>query len=161
MSLRTRDQHTILDLDYRPSLWANVDDARGMAKRAISLATVVVGNREECDIAVGTGEPDHAADELLESGVRLAIIKLGAEGVLLATASDRIRIPATPIEVVCGLGAGDAFGGSLCYGLLQGWDLERIGHVASAAGAIVSTRLTCADAMPTLDELDEMTGVAA
>lgn len=161
MSLRTRDQHTILDLDYRPSLWAKVDDARTMAKHAISLATVVVGNREECDIAVGTSEPDLAADALLESGVRVAIIKMGAEGVLLATASDRIRIPATPIDVVCGLGAGDAFGGSLCYGLLRGWDLERIGHVASAAGAIVSTRLTCADAMPTLDELDEMTGVAA
>jgi 5-dehydro-2-deoxygluconokinase len=156
MSLRSRDDHTILDLDYRPSLWASVEDARSMAERAIALATVVVGNREECAIAVGTDEPDDAADALLAAGVRLAIIKLGADGVMLATARERISIPAMPIDVVCGLGAGDAFGGSLCYGLLHEWDLDRIGRFASAAGALVSTRLTCADAMPTVDELDAL-----
>jgi 5-dehydro-2-deoxygluconokinase len=161
MSLRSRDDHTILDLDYRPSLWASPADARAMAERAISLATVVVGNREECAIAVGTDEPDAAADTLLAAGVHLAIIKLGADGVLLATATERVRIPAMPIDVVCGLGAGDAFGGSLCYGLLQEWDLDRIGRFASAAGALVSTRLTCADAMPTVNELAELMGEAA
>lgn len=156
MSLRSRDDHTILDLDYRPSLWASVEDARSMAERAIALATVVVGNREECAIAVGTDNPDAAADALLAAGVRLAIVKMGADGVMLATAAERVTIPAMPIEVVCGLGAGDAFGGSLCYGLLHEWDLEQIGHFASAAGALVSTRLTCADAMPTVDELDAL-----
>jgi 5-dehydro-2-deoxygluconokinase len=161
MSLRSRDDHTILDLDYRPSLWASVEDARSMAERAIALATVVVGNREECAIAVGTDEPDAAADALLAAGVRLAIIKLGADGVMLATAAERISIPALPIDVVCGLGAGDAFGGSLCYGLLHEWDLDRIGRFASAAGALVSTRLTCADAMPTVDELDALMGEPA
>ena len=161
MSLRSRDDHTILDLDYRPSLWASPADARAMAERAISLATVVVGNREECAIAVGTDEPDAAADTLLAAGVRLAIIKLGADGVLLATATERVRIPAMPIDVVCGLGAGDAFGGSLCFGLLHEWDLDRIGRFASAAGALVSTRLTCADAMPTVNELAELMGEAA
>lgn len=161
MGLRTRDQHTILDLDYRPSLWADRDAARAMATRAISLATVVVGNREECDVAVGTSDPDAAADALLAAGARLAIIKLGADGALLATATERIRIPATPIGLVCGLGAGDAFGGALCHGLLNDWDVERIGRFANAAGALVSTRLTCADAMPTIAELDAlMAGVA-
>lgn len=161
MGLRTRDQHTILDLDYRPSLWADRDAARAMATRAISLATVVVGNREECDVAVGTSDPDDAADALLAAGARLAIIKLGADGALLATATVRIRIPATPIDLVCGLGAGDAFGGALCHGLLNDWDVERIGRFANAAGALVSTRLTCADAMPTIAELDAlMAGIA-
>jgi 5-dehydro-2-deoxygluconokinase len=161
MSLRSRDDHTILDLDYRASLWASPADARAMAERAISLATVVVGNREECVIAVGTDEPDAAADALLAAGVRLAVIKMGADGVMLASATERISIPAMPIDVVCGLGAGDAFGGSLCYGLLHEWDLDRIGRFASAAGALVSTRLTCADAMPTVDELATLMGEAA
>jgi 5-dehydro-2-deoxygluconokinase len=161
MSLRSRDDHTILDLDYRPSLWASVENARLMAERAIALATVVVGNREECAIAVGTDNPDAAADALLAAGVRLAIVKMGADGVMLATAAERVTIPAMPIEVVCGLGAGDAFGGSLCYGLLHEWALEQIGRFASAAGALVSTRLTCADAMPTVDELDTLMGEPA
>jgi 5-dehydro-2-deoxygluconokinase len=161
MSLRTREQHTILDLDYRPALWETVDAARAMATRAISLATIVVGNREECEVAVGTSDPDAAADRLLEAGVRLAIIKLGADGVLLATASERVRIPAIPITLVCGLGAGDAFGGALCHGLLNEWGLEEIGKFANAAGALVSTKLTCADAMPTVTELNELLAAAA
>lgn len=161
MGMRTRDQHTILDLDYRPSLWSDTNAARTMASRAISLATVVVGNREECEVAVGTDEPDEAADLLLAAGVRLAIVKLGADGSLLATATERIRIPATPIDLVCGLGAGDAFGGALCHGLLNDWGLDRIGRTANAAGALVSTKLTCADAMPTLPELNSMMEDAA
>ena len=161
MGLRTREQHTILDLDYRPALWATVDAARAMATRAISLATIVVGNREECEVALGTSDPDAAADRLLEAGVRLAIIKLGADGVLLATASERVRIPAIPITLVCGLGAGDAFGGALCHGLLNEWGLEEIGKFANAAGALVSTKLTCADAMPTVTELNELLAAAA
>lgn len=160
MGLRSREQHTILDLDYRPALWGSVDSAREMATRAIALSTIVVGNREECDVAVGTSDPDRAADLLLAAGVRLAIIKLGADGVLLATSTERVRIPAIPITLVCGLGAGDAFGGALCHGLLSGWDLNETGSFANAAGALVSTRLTCADAMPTVDEVTELVGVA-
>ena len=161
MAMRTRDDHTILDLDYRPSLWCSLDAARDMAIRAISLSTVVVGNRDECEVALGTRDPDTAADALLQSGVRLAIIKLGADGALLATSTERVRIPAIPVDVVCGLGAGDAFGGSLCLGLLNEWSLERIGLYANAAGALVSTRLTCADAMPRIDELTTLVGEAA
>lgn len=153
MGWRNSDQHTILDLDYRPSLWSGVEDARSMATRAIALATVVVGNAEECEVALGVSDPDAAADALLKAGVRLAIIKLGAGGALLATSTERVRVAPTPIEVVCGLGAGDAFGGALCHGLLQGLSLEDIGALANAAGAHVATKLTCADAMPSLDEL--------
>ena len=161
MGLRNSDQHTILDLDYRPSLWSGVEDARAMAQRAIARATVVVGNSEECEVALGVSDPDAAADALLEAGVRLAIIKLGAGGALLATRSERVRVPPTPIEVVCGLGAGDAFGGALCHGLLEGLSLEDIGALANAAGAHVATKLTCADAMPSLDELHRVMEGAA
>ena len=161
MGLRSKDQHTILDLDYRPSLWSGVEQARAMAQKAISLSTVVVGNQEECEVALGISEPDEAADALLTAGVSLAIIKLGAGGALLATASERVRVAPTPITVVCGLGAGDAFGGALCHGLLEGLELEEIGALANAAGAHVATQLTCADAMPSREELQRFMEDAA
>ena len=154
MRLRDPSQHTIVDLDYRATLWPNKGTARAKAQESIKLATAVVGNLQECEVAVGSQDENEAADALLALGVKLAVIKLGAEGVLLATSSERVRIAPTPVEVVCGLGAGDAFGGALCYGILQGWGLEQMGRFANAAGALVSTRLTCADAMPTLSELD-------
>jgi len=161
MSLRSQDQHTILDLDYRPSLWPDLEQARAMATRAIALATVVIGNAEECEVALGTGDPDAAADALLAAGVRLAIIKLGAGGAMLATRDQRVIVAPTPIDVVCGLGAGDAFGGALCHGLLEELGLEEIGKLANAAGAHVATQLTCADAMPTRSELQDIMGEAA
>jgi 5-dehydro-2-deoxygluconokinase len=66
------------------------------------------------------------------------------------------RIAPTPVEVVNGLGAGDAFGGAVCHGLLAGWDPTRIAHFASAAGAYVAARLACADAMPTEEQVEEL-----
>jgi 5-dehydro-2-deoxygluconokinase len=156
MAMRDREQLTILDLDYRPSLWQSVEESRAMAQRAIDLASVVVGNREECLMALGTDEPDAAADALLADGVSLAIVKLGEEGALFATPTERIRVTPISIDVVCGLGAGDAFGGALCHGLLEGWSLERIAAAANAAGALVSMALTCSDAMPTVEELADM-----
>ena len=115
--------------------------------------TVAVGNRAEVEAAVGTSDPDAAADALLALGIELAIVKKGGEGVLVATAEGRATVAARRVEVVNGLGAGDAFGGALCHGLLEGWDPARAVEYANAAGAIVVTRLACADDMPTDDEI--------
>jgi 5-dehydro-2-deoxygluconokinase len=117
---------------------------------------VVVGNREECRIAVGCDEPGRAADALLGAGARLAVVKLGSEGALAATADERIMIAPIPVRVVNGLGAGDAFGGALVHGLLAGWPLARTVAFASAAGAIVTGRRECSTAMPTSAEVEEL-----
>jgi len=55
---------------------------------------------------------------------------------------------------VNGLGAGEAFGGALCFALIQDWTLERIIRFAAAAEAIVASRAGCVDAMPTYEETD-------
>lgn len=156
LAQRDRKSHTILDLDYRPSLWPDAATARELAARAIALCTVVVGNLDECEMAVGERDPDRAAQALLDAGVELAIIKLGADGVMLATNAGAWRVPPIPIRVVSGVGAGDAFGGALVHGLLSGWDEARIGTFANAAGAIVAGRMACAEDMPTLGDIEDL-----
>jgi len=150
---RARAPFTILDLDYRPTMWPDVETARAAAQRAIACSSVVVGNRDECTMALEVSDPDAAADALLTAGVTLAIVKMGGGGVLLATGTERVRVAPLPISVLCGLGAGDAFGGALAHGLLAGSDLREIGEFANAAGAYVATKLTCADAMPTAGQV--------
>jgi 5-dehydro-2-deoxygluconokinase len=150
---RDRRSHVVLDLDYRPSFWRSEDEARATIGAAVDQATVAVGNRTECEIAVGTSDPEAAADALLTRGVSLAIVKQGGAGVLVATAEERAVVPPVPVEVVSGLGAGDAFGGALCHGLLAGWTPVQAVEFANAAGALVASRLLCADAMPTEDEV--------
>jgi 5-dehydro-2-deoxygluconokinase len=154
-ALEARDRRgiTVIDLDYRPMFWDSRDVAGEYARKALYLATVAVGNLDECETAVGVRDPDAAADALRGLGVDTAIVKRGPEGVLAVDATGRYAIPPTPIEVVNGLGAGDGFGGALCHGMLAGWDLAQTIEFANAAGAIVASRLSCSDAMPTTEEV--------
>ncbi|WP_306512828.1 5-dehydro-2-deoxygluconokinase [Janibacter hoylei] len=151
---RGRAEHTVLDLDYRPMFWADPSEATREVGRALEHVTIAVGNREECEVAVGETDPQRAADALLERGLELAIVKQGPKGVLAATADERVEVPPFAVEVVNGLGAGDAFGGALVHGLLEGWELRRILEFANVAGAIVAARLECSTAMPTTAEVE-------
>jgi len=155
LEARGRQTHSILDLDYRPMFWADPAEASEQVATALSHVTVAVGNREECEVAVGETEPQRAADALLERGLELAIVKQGPKGVLAATADERVEVPPFPVEVVNGLGAGDAFGGALVHGLLAGWDLRRILEFANVAGALVAAKLECSTAMPDQAEVEQ------
>lgn len=156
LNRRARRRFTVLDLDYRPTLWTSEANATAEVARVLGSVDVVVGNAEECRVATGTEDPNAAADALLAAGVDLAIVKQGPAGVLAATATQRLRVPAFPIEVVNGLGAGDGFGGALCHGLLSGWPLPEVIAFAGAAGAIVAGRLGCSVAMPTAQEVADL-----
>jgi 5-dehydro-2-deoxygluconokinase len=148
------DGITIHDLDHRPAFWADESEAGHWARAALKHATVAVGNRDEVAVAVRTRDPYAASAHLLELGVELAIVKRGREGVLARTRDELIEVAPVPVDVVCGLGAGDAFGGAVVHGLLAEWPLERTIRLANAAGAFVAARLACADAMPTLEDID-------
>ncbi|GAA3021704.1 5-dehydro-2-deoxygluconokinase [Streptosporangium longisporum] len=151
---RGRAPHTVLDLDYRPMFWPDAETAREQVRAALGQVTVALGNLDEVEVATGTRDPYAAGEALLKAGVGLAIVKQGSAGVLGMTATETVEVPALDVEVVNGLGAGDAFGGALCHGLLAGWPLERTLRFANAAGAIVAGRLACAPAMPTTGEVE-------
>ncbi|MFJ6864789.1 5-dehydro-2-deoxygluconokinase [Streptomyces termitum] len=171
-ALRARSgrPHTVLDLDWRPAFWPDPATARPHYTEALRHATVAVGNAEECEVATGESDPEAAARALLTllaptgtgptgtaptgtgpgaPGLRLAVVKRGPDGVLaLAADGRRARVAPLPVDVVNGLGAGDAFGGALVDGLLSGRPLDEVLRRANAAGAIVAGRLACAPAMP-------------
>lgn len=148
LEARDRRRHTIHDLDYRPSLWPHPGEAPAAQREALQHATVAVGNREEAAVAVGDDTPEAMARALLRLGPELAIVKLGGRGVVVAREGRIDTIPAFSVEVVNGLGAGDAFGGALCHALLDGRDPVEAVRFAAAAGAYVAGRLACADEMP-------------
>jgi 5-dehydro-2-deoxygluconokinase len=145
---------TIHDLDHRPMFWSDESEAGHWARAALRHATVAVGNRDEVAVAVRTRDPYAASAALLELGVELAVVKRGPEGVLARTRDELVELAPVPVEVVNGLGAGDAFGGALVYGLINGWQLERTIRLANAAGAYVAGQLACADAMPSLADIE-------
>jgi len=150
---------TVLDLDWRPMFWPSPQEATREYARMLEHVDVAVGNRDEVEVAVGTRDPEEAARRLLDRGLRLVLVKKGGDGVLVASPDGMETVPPQRVDVVNGLGAGDAFGGALCHGLLAGWDHARTARLANAAGALVASRLACSDAMPTLAELEPRTHI--
>jgi 5-dehydro-2-deoxygluconokinase len=154
---RAKSGTTIFDLDWRPMFWKDPSQARPFYEEALKHVTVAVGNLDECEVATGVREPRACAEALLAAGVELAVVKQGPKGVLAVHRDGTTaEVPPVPVEVVNGLGAGDAFGGSLCHGLLAGWEPARIMRYANAAGALVASRLACSSAMPTESEVEDL-----
>jgi 5-dehydro-2-deoxygluconokinase len=156
LEARAKAGITVLDLDYRPMFWPSREEARSWVQRALEHVTVAVGNLDECDTAVGEREPRAAAQAQRDRGVEVVVVKQGPKGVLARDDTTEVEVPPVPVKVVNGLGAGDAFGGALCHGLLAGWELERLMQFCNAAGALVASRLACADAMPDAAEVEAL-----
>lgn len=157
LAAQGRAEGTLIhDLDYREAFWSTADDAGRWQRRALSRATIAVGNGAECAVVVGEGTPGEMAQRILDLGVEVAVVKLGPEGVAAFTRDGSVTAPPVKVDVVNGLGAGDAFGGAMCHGLLAGWEWDEIIPFANAAGAHVAARLACADAMPDESEVREL-----
>lgn len=141
---------TILDLDWRPTLWRDPGGAQALVERAAGLSDVVIGSDSEFE-AVGL-----RPDVLPNQSPALVVLKHGSNGVSLVTVAERRSWPGIAVGVVCGIGAGDALTAAFAAGLLRGLDPGRAVERGNAAGAIVATRLMCSTAMPTPDEIDQL-----
>jgi 6-phosphofructokinase 2 len=78
-----------------------------------------------------------------ERAAEVVIVALGAEGALLVSATDAVRIRSPRVEVVSPVGAGDSFVGALSFALAEGWPLEQAcKYGVAAAAAAVTTEAT-------------------
>jgi 5-dehydro-2-deoxygluconokinase len=140
-AMRAHRGTTIFDCDWRPTLWQFPAAFPALAAEAASYADLVVGNEAEVEAA-------RAQD------ARPLVLKRGPRGSTVFEADGTVTdVPVTPVEVVNGLGAGDAFGAALGYSLVRGLGLVEGVRLGSVAGAIVAGQLACSEAMPTLEAL--------
>ena len=141
---------TVLDLDWRAVLWDDPVDYAACMRDAARHAGVALGSDEELAAAVGTAD----ASRLLDLGVGVVANKHGGRGVTVYVAGQEpVVVPPHPVEVVNGLGAGDAFAAAFGWRLLRGDPPAAAAAVANRAGAHVAARLGCSIAMPTEGDL--------
>ncbi|MFB2771816.1 ribokinase [Pelatocladus sp. BLCC-F211] len=118
-----------------------------------SLVDIITPNEVEAGQLVGfpvNGQESakKAAEALLNMGVKNAIVKLGAQGVVCATSSETFFVPAFPVKAVDTVAAGDAFNGGLAAALFQGLPLRQAVVWGAAAGAIATTKLGAQTSLP-------------
>ena len=140
-TLRTHRGTTIFDLDWRAVLWDKPEEYPALAAEAAAAADIVIGNEEEVDASGVTDVPT-------------LVLKRGERGATVYDRGEETDVPGFPVEVVNGLGAGDAFAAALGHGLLHGLPLPEAARRGAIAGAIVASRLACSEAMPRLVEIE-------
>jgi 5-dehydro-2-deoxygluconokinase len=143
---------TVLDLDWRPVLWADPIDYAACIRIAVRMAGIVLGSDEE----IAAAAPGAEWPALLETGAGALVRKHGPGGATVHVPGEPpVRIPGHPAEVVNGLGAGDAFAAAFGWRLLRGDTAATAAVAANRAGAHVASRLGCSVAMPREDDLGE------
>jgi 5-dehydro-2-deoxygluconokinase len=143
-TLAALDEHrgtTVFDLDWRPTLWDRPEEYPALAADAVAAADIVIGNEDEVDAA-----------KLRD--VQRLVLKRGERGATVYEQGDETDVPRFPVEVVNGLGAGDAFAAALGHGLLRGLSLVEAVRRGTVAGALVAAQLACSEAMPRLEALE-------
>jgi sugar/nucleoside kinase (ribokinase family) len=143
----------LFDLDVSPGFFCQSDlGTQEELTESLKLVDVLKPCKAAARELTGESDYDKIAEKLLKLGPSLVAITMGTDGCLIASAKQKAHVPAFKVEVVDTTGAGDAFMGGLSYGLLQGWDLERVGLFANACAALCCTKVG-ARAMSKHDEV--------
>ena len=144
----------ILDVDYRPYSWVSAEDAATTCRMAAEASNMVVGNDIEWDVLAG-GSGGLAYAGHLDGAHATAIYKMGEKGSVSLTGGARFETPVYRVAALKPTGAGDAFMAGLVTGLAAGLDLPSSVRRGTATAAIVVTRVGCAPASPSTEELDQ------
>jgi ribokinase len=136
----------------------NPAPAQKLPPSLLAMVTAITPNEIEAEILTGVKVVDpesacEAADRLLDSGAKSAIVTMGAKGFLLAEGNTREFFDAEKVRVVDTTAAGDAFTGSLAVGLGLRHDLRNCAIFANRAAALCVTKMGAQPSMPTMEEV--------
>jgi ribokinase len=138
--------------------------ASEISEEALKLVDCFVVNESEASFYAGkevsSYQDAEKVCELLHAKVgQHLIITLGAEGSLIFNGTEKLYIPPNQVKVVETTGAGDSYIGAFAYGKISGMDLREAGNFASKVSSLTVLNIGGQDAMPTIDEVNNITVV--
>jgi 5-dehydro-2-deoxygluconokinase len=146
----------VLDVDYRAMSWTRPEHAGLAIRLALPFVDVLIGNDLELKLVTGASELDDAVAALRKSRLPMLVSKLGSAGTRVYCGDSSVFLAPYSVEVVSTIGAGDGFASGFLYALLRGMPVEECLRYGNAAAAIVVSRLSCSEAMPTLAEVEQL-----
>ncbi len=149
-------RRTVLDVDYRSMSWRSPGDAGLAVRLALPFVDVLIGNEIELKLVAASDDLDQAIDKLRKAGLPMLVSKLGDHGTRVWTEGESVFLAPYSVQVRSTIGAGDGFAAGFLYALLRGMPVLDCLHYGNAAAAIVVSRLSCSEAMPTLEEVKQL-----
>ncbi|HZK84215.1 MAG TPA: sugar kinase [Desulfosporosinus sp.] len=144
----------VFDPNIRLKLWSN-EEARETLMAIARESDIVLPGLEEGFILTGEIKPDAIANQLIDNGAKLVVVKLGAEGAYYANQTETGLVPGFPVEhVVDPIGAGDAFAAGLLSGLLREFPLREAVKLANQVGAYALTVAGDVEGLPFWSQVD-------
>lgn len=134
---------TSLDVGFNPA-WLS-DPANHATCREVDF---FLPNAKEAALIAGDDDPLAYAVWARDQGLRHTVLKLGAQGALVAGASIPRRVSAPLVAALDTTGAGDAFDAGLIDAFLDGEPLERCVERACVCGALCTTAAGALQALP-------------
>jgi 5-dehydro-2-deoxygluconokinase len=144
----------VLDVDYRSMSWRSPEEAGLAVRLALPFVDVLIGNELELGIVAAAGSLEQAVHSLRTAGVAMLVSKLGDKGTRVWMGDESVFLEPYSVDVVSTIGAGDGFASGFLYALSRNLPPVECLHYGNAAAAIVVSRLSCSEAMPTLAEVE-------
>jgi 2-dehydro-3-deoxygluconokinase len=146
------------DPNLRLKLWP-LDRAKAVIHQTVSLADIFLPSLEDATQLTGMHVMEEIAEFYLNLGPKVLVLKLGADGALLAFKEKHKGISQVQtqkfspykVESIDMTGAGDTFDGAFAVGYLSAWPLEKCMRFANAAAALSTTGLGAVTPMPKAD----------
>ncbi|MBL8342324.1 MAG: sugar kinase [Rubrivivax sp.] len=123
------------DTNLRLKLWS-LDRARAVMTDVVKRCDICLPSLEDVQAITGLAQPDALVDHCLALGARVVALKLGSQGALVASATERHHIAPFPCTPADATGAGDTFGGAFVARLVAGDTLARAARYAACAAAL-------------------------
>jgi len=150
------------DPNWRPTLWDDAAEARGLLWAPMPLAWVLHCAQEEWEFITGTADLEAGAQKVLAAGPKLVVVTQGENGCYFDSGRVRGQVAAFAVEVTDTLGAGDAFVAAMLSRLMQApreeplteEQLREIMTYANAAGALTCTKRGVIPALPRAAEVE-------
>lgn len=126
------------DTNLRLRLWP-LSRARAITGAAMRMVDIALPGLDDARQLTGLNEPDAIVDHYLAGGCKVVAMTLGKDGALVATASERRRMPSIRVDAVDATGAGDCFDGAFLAEWLRCQDAFKAASYAVVAAALSTT----------------------
>lgn len=156
---KVNDVRVIFELDYRPYTWTSAEEVSIYYSLTARQADIIIGTRDEFDMLENRqgGDNDATVAELFKYSPHLIVIKHGVEGSYAYERNGKVtRGYAYKSNVLKTFGAGDSYAAAFITALHNGKSVEEALKYGSAAAAIVVSKHSSSEAMPTIEAIEQL-----